>query len=207
MLALASMLAAGTLSGAVASEPSASQPQPAVELEILRRPQWKAKEPAGPMTAHEPVFITVHHTGAPANRRHPLAVKLRSLQEFSQKPGKLDSGRLKPAWADLPYHYYIDVSGEIGEGRDPGFAGDTNTNYDPRGHIGVVLEGNFEAADPTPEQLTALEDLLVWLTAKRRIPVTAIRGHRQLAQTLCPGSRLLALLPEIRARVAQRLDP
>lgn len=191
---LAALAAFGAAQAAAAGEPA-----------ILAREAWHANAPVLAMTPHTPRQITVHHSAVAANRKHPLASKLRSLQAFSQSPAKLASGGSKPAWADVPYHFYIDVTGEIGEGRAIGFAGDTNTGYDPRGHIGVVLEGNFETAEPTLRQIASLEQLLEALARRWNIPAERIRGHKDVARTLCPGQALAAALPGVRERVARRL--
>lgn len=173
--------------------------------EILTRAEWGAHAPVKAMQANHPVRLTIHHT---ATRPHPgksLTGKLKSLQRFSQSQERLADGRLKPAWADIPYHYYIDANGGIGEGREATFIGDTNTSYDTHGHIGIVLEGNFENAPPAPQQVAALVELLVSLAKRYDIPPQAIEGHRHYAQTLCPGKQLEALLPDIRRDVQRAL--
>ena len=82
-----------------------------------------------------------------------------SLQRFSQTASRLDTGKLKPVWFDIPYHFYIAVDGKIADGRSIKFVGDTNTDYNPTGHALVVLEGNFENEEPSPDQLKSLQAL------------------------------------------------
>lgn len=155
------------------------------------------------MKPHVPTRITIHHTATPQNPARSLAAKLRGLQQFSQRESRLASGRVKPPWPDVPYHYYIDCSGAIGEGRSVEFAGDTNTEYDPAGHALVVLEGNFEVEEMTPAQLESLRQITVWLAQQWKVPPEEIKGHKDHAQTACPGKRLQAWLPELRAQVAR----
>jgi len=114
----------------------------------------------------------------------------------------LASGKTKPVWPGVPYHYYIDVHGAVGEGRDASFAGDTNTEYDPTGHILIVLEGNFEEEHPTESQLATLQSLTAWLAARYGVPSDRIGGHKDFASTACPGTNLQSQLPELRAFVA-----
>lgn len=165
------------------------------EPEIVPRSSWGAK-PANIslMTKQVPRGIIIHHTSSRQQPKLILEQKLRGLQSFSQAPGHV--GRKdKPAWGDVPYHYYIDVTGRIGEGRDINYAGDTNTAYDPRDKVQIVVEGNFEIEQPSPEQLQSLQRLLKWLTAKYSIRTENIKSHNDYAQTDCPGKNLKALLP------------
>ena len=126
---------------------------------------------------------------------------MNSLQEFSQHEGKLASGKPKPMWADVPYHFYIAANGEVAEGRNIGFVGDTNTEYDPTGHVLVTCEGNFEEEEPTEEQMQAATQLVVWLAKKYHVPSENINAHRDYAQTACPGKKLYKRVGEIRKAV------
>jgi N-acetylmuramoyl-L-alanine amidase len=169
----------------------------AAEPGIVSRNAWQAEAPSAPMKKQVPRAILVHHTGTPQKPKTTLESKLRGLQRFSQAKEKLADGRSKPAWPDVPYHFYIAVDGRIGEGRDVNAVGDTNTGYDPAGFIQVVVEGNFETESPTKAQTTALKSLLQTLKLKYNIKAASILGHNDKAQTICPGKNLLAELPEI----------
>ncbi|HEX5958811.1 MAG TPA: peptidoglycan recognition family protein [Hyphomicrobiaceae bacterium] len=169
--------------------------------EIVPRFQWGAK-PANVemMTPQTPREIVIHHTGT---RQHPklsLERKLRSLQSFSQHPGTVN-GRTKAAWGDLPYHFYIDATGRIGEGRDVGYAGDTNTAYSTANRIQIVMEGQFDDERPSTAQLDALDRLVAWLAARYRVPADKISGHNDHAPTACPGKHLKAHLPALIEKV------
>lgn len=174
--------------------------------EIITREQWHAKPPAMEMTRHRPLQLTIHHTATPANPKSSIEKKLKSLQAFSQSGSKLADGRTKKAWADVPYHFYIDVLGAVAEGRAVDFVGDTNTNYDPRGHIGIVVEGNFEDEAPSAAQISSLVALLAVLAKRHGIDPGDIGTHRQFAQTACPGKLMMALLPKVVANVKKRLQ-
>ncbi len=149
------------------------------------------------MQSQNPNAILVHHTGSAQKIKTTLAAKMRGLQRFSQAKEKLADGRTKPAWPDVPYHFYIAVDGKIAEGRDVNAIGDTNTGYNPSGFIQVVVEGNFETEKLTTEQSAALANLLQWLTTKYKIKSSAIQAHNEKAQTACPGKDLKQKLPAI----------
>lgn len=166
--------------------------------EIIKRSEWGAKKPVGEGKKHEIRFITIHHTATPQKKDVSIATKMRNLQAFSQRDDKLDTGKAKPAWFDIPYHYYISADGKIAEGREIEYAGDTNTEYDPTGHALVVVEGSFNKEEPTAEQIESLKRIVAWLARKYKVPAVNIKGHNDYAQTGCPGENLKKLFPEIK---------
>ncbi len=165
---------------------------------IISRKDWKAKNPVGTVKEHTIRYLTIHHTATSQKKGTPIEKKMQNLQNFSQTESRLASGKLKPIWFDVPYHYYIAVDGKIAEGRELKFVGDTNTNYDPTGHALIVLEGNFEIEQPTAEQLKSLKEMTAWLVAQYKIPVAEIKAHNDYAATACPGKNLKKLLPQLR---------
>ena len=179
--------------------------QPAfADPQIISRAQWGAKAPVKAMVSHKPAFITIHHS-AVKQRGGDIKRKMKNLQRFSQKRERLASGKMKKAWADVPYHFLINGRGLIAQGRNINFSGDTNTNYNPRHHIQIVLEGNFMKEQPTKAQLSKLQGLVVSLARKWKIPASKIKGHKHHASTLCPGTHLMKQIPALRQRVAKLL--
>ncbi|MFT4079030.1 peptidoglycan recognition family protein [Rhodomicrobium sp.] len=169
--------------------------------DIVTRAAWGAKPPNyALMHDQKPAEIIIHHT---ANRQQPrisLEAKMRGLQEFSFSPGRV--GLLpKPAWGDVPYHYYVDVSGRVGEGRDLTFAGDSVTAFDNEDRIQIAVEGDFEREQPSQAEAESLTRLVTWLAASYGIPARAIFGHGDFDQTNCPGKNLRPILEEIREAV------
>lgn len=163
--------------------------------EIVTREQWKARPPKlDRMTRQVPAEIIIHHTSVRQQPRLSLERKLRGLQGFSQNERR---------WDNSPYHYYIGVSGRIGEARHVSYAGDTNTKYSVKDRIQTVLEGHFDTEQPNAKQLAALQDLIRWLTRKHNIAADKISGHNDHVATDCPGTNLKILLPQIRTAVSQ----
>lgn len=173
------------------TDPGASPP-------IVSRAAWGAT-PAKTqmMSPQKPTGIVLHHTSVRQQKKVSLEAKLRGLQGFSMSPGTVGKVK-KPAWGDLPYHYYIDVSGRIGEGRDVAFAGDTNTKYETAGQILIVVEGQFDKEKPTDAQIASLLALTAWLTQRYKIDPARITGHNDHAPTDCPGANLKVYLPALR---------
>lgn len=181
-------------------KPAATSDTPLIPegITFLSREEWGANDPVLPMRPHKLRRLTIHHTGVPQLFDRTLAEKLRNLQKFSQGENPLADGRMKPAWADVPYHLYVDVHGAVGEARDLNYAGDSNTSYDPAGHLLVVVEGNFEKEAITPAQLETLEKLVPALAKRFAIPADSLGGHKDFAQTTCPGKGLYEELPRYR---------
>jgi len=151
-----------------------------------------------PMRKHVPQQITIHHTAVKQAPARTLADKLRGLQKFSVERSQLASGKVKEPWADIPYHFYIAVDGSIGEGRPLQYVGDSNTPYDPSGHALIVLEGNFESEELTEKQYQSLQALVVSIARKYSITADKISGHKDHAETACPGTKLYALIPQLK---------
>jgi hypothetical protein len=170
---------------------------------MLTRAEWKAKPPLPGLKPHTPSSIVIHHTGVARNPRIGLERKLQNLQSFSQRTAPVGK-HMKPPWPDIPYHYYIDLKGRIGEARDPAFMGDSNTSYDLTGHIQVVVEGDFEVEKPDKAQLDALTRTLLWLSLRWKVPLESINTHKDNAPTTCPGRYLLAELPQVMASVREQ---
>src|SRR5258705_1278348 len=96
----------------------------ATEVQIVSVAQWGGT-PADPALARkqEITHITLHHQGEPFPPGKDPVQYLRKLQTWS---------RTTKHWLDIPYHYIIDLDGRIYEGRKLEYAGDTNTEYDPK---------------------------------------------------------------------------
>lgn len=165
------------------------------ELAMTKRKDWSAEKPIMEMKPHKPQFITIHHTGMPQKPELSTKEKLQALQNFSQKDSPLANGSIKKAWADVPYHFYISTNGDIAEGRDINFQGDSNTNYDLEGHVLIVVEGDFNKEKVLPQQWKSLQKLVSYISSEYNISRETISGHKDQAETSCPGTDLYQKLP------------
>lgn len=167
-----------------ATDKETAQPTVA-KPEMVTRAQWGSDPlPIPEERKHTPRFITIHHAGITVQPDNDPYQTVRNLQAWGKK-AVADGGK---DWPDLPYHYLIAPDGTIFEGRPVEYEPETNTTYNVRGHIGVELFGNFEAQRVSPQQVRSVVKLTAWLSQTYGIPNELIRGHRDLAETDCPGA-------------------
>ncbi|HET9775940.1 MAG TPA: N-acetylmuramoyl-L-alanine amidase [Gemmatimonadaceae bacterium] len=149
---------------------------------------------------HKITHITLHHEGdaQPLKLDDDVVKKLRGLQAW---------GASDRNWWDVPYHFLIDLRGNIYEGRDYHFMGETNTTYDPSGHFLITAIGNYDKQEPTQAQLNAIADLMAWAVSEFDVPLDNIKGHYNYADTDCPGKNLRKYLEDgtFRRLVQERL--
>ena len=149
---------------------------------------------------HRITHVTLHHTGdaQPLRQEDDPAAKLRGLQSW---------GAAERNWWDVPYHYLLGLEGQVYEGRDWHFMGETNTAYDPGGHFLISIIGNYERQEATPALLASIADLMAWAVKEFDLPLERIGGHYNYADTGCPGRHLKKYLEDgtLRRMVETRL--
>lgn len=150
-------------------------------VKIEPRSKWEALDPL-PFKAHVPVKITIHHEGEFFPDNENSAVHIKNTQVWGMGKDR--------NWSDIPYHFMIAPSGVIYEGRNVYTAGETNTTYDPSGHLLITCLGNFEEQKVTGEQLQSLINMIAYCCIKYQIDPETIKGHKDYADTLCPGKDL-----------------
>ncbi len=113
--------------------------------------------------------------------------------------GRFDKAHKKRGWDELGYHFVVgngtdspDGSIEVGprwSKQKHGAHCKTTTNYYNEHGIGICLVGNFQHEKPSPKQLAALHELLIFLCSECRIPPSQITTHKEVtSKTLCPGN-------------------
>lgn len=154
---------------------------------IMTMKQWGGiPAPDSAARIHAITTVTLHHQGETFTPGKDVVQYLRHLQEWSRREKK---------WIDIPYHYIIDLDGNVYEGRDIRFAGDTNTQYDPAGHALVCVLGNYEDIAPNERQLATIVNLFAWLCRTYHVPPENIKAHKDVASgTVCPGKYLYPFL-------------
>jgi hypothetical protein len=129
-----------------------------------------------PLQQHQPVRNTIHHEGTTHESKDDAAAKIKAMQKWGMGPDR--------KWADIPYHLLIAPDGTIYEGRDIFTVGETNTEYNPSGHLLITCLGNLEVQEVTEAQLNSLIKSIAWSCKKYNIyptllPLAATILHKQ----------------------------
>ncbi len=181
-----------TTTGDTTTQPPAAT---LVDVPVICRQAWGAAEASSGLQAHTVQRLTVHHTASSISRVADGPGNIRGHQRFHQT---------NRGWPDIAYHFLVDPAGNIYQGRDPEFRGDTATNYDPSGHFLVCLEGDYDRAGVNDAQIASLALVLAWGTATFGVGVDTLAGHRDYADTQCPGDSVYSLLTT--GSLAQRIE-
>ena len=160
---------------------------------LLSRLGWNAGKRRGHDVRHSPYHVTVHHTqGVMTMSEAETAAAVRGIQRYHMV-GRAREG--KEAFEDIGYHFLIDGSGRIVEGRHAevlgAHAGESND-----GNIGIALMGDFNKLQPTEAQIVSLRRLVsFWPSSTARIRCRRFPGgppplqpHRLPERTSSPSS-------------------
>jgi hypothetical protein len=127
--------------------------------------------------------MTLHHEAVILGENRNAPGRFRQDQRYHQD---------QKGWVDIAYHVGVDRNGNIYELRSTEIAGDTATDYDTTGHFLVLCEGDFNQEAVSEAQLHSAALTFAWAAQNFRIATDTLAGHRDLAQTSCPGANLYA---------------
>ena len=151
------------------------------DLKVVLRANWGWQPIDRVLPQHSINKITIHHGGEEFAEDKDMIQYLRNLQSWSKSEKK---------WIDIPYHFMIDLKGNIYEARPINYPGDTNTDYDVTGHALICVVGNYEVQILSDASLKSLVRLTAFLKQKYRVEIKDIRTHKDYTETLCPGKDL-----------------
>lgn len=201
--------------GIATDEPAGAAPA------IRPRSSWGARPPSqGPYYAGDLHMAVVHHSaGTNSYTAAQVPSIIRAMQAYH-----MDAN----GWYDLAYNFVVDRFGVVWEGRGGGsnraVVGGHAAGFNT-GTTGVVVLGDLTSTNPTSAAVSAVGEVIAWkfavhgidpssqvdfttIGSTSRAPGTytfpRVVGHRDVGATGCPGTRLYAQLPTIRARVNSR---
>jgi N-acetyl-anhydromuramyl-L-alanine amidase AmpD len=140
--------------------------------------------------------ITIHHDGM-----SPF-----TATDFSSCASRIElirNGHRGKGWADIGYHFVIDRSGRVWEGRDIRYQG-AHVKDQNEGNLGILCVGNFDQQTPSMAQLAALDRHLRVCMLKYKVKSRQVLSHQEWASahTACPGRNLQSKMDGIRRAVA-----
>ncbi len=175
----------------VVTEPPASVPG----LTVMPRNSWTRSGIAKPKECYDMngvARLTVHHDGMP-----PVA--LRGQSDAARRIESIRSSHVNArGFADIGYHYIIDPTGRVWEGR-PSWKQGAHVKDQNEHNLGVLVLGNFELQRPTPQALASLDQFLGVLMQRHRVPLSRVFTHREIGQSECPGANLQQYMMQTRA--------
>ena len=167
-------------------------------VEVLSRHAWGARAPRGEGLRQNPNRVTVHHTdGHPRTRLTDSIEEMRGYQKFHM------DGR---GWADIGYHFVIDGSGRVLEGRHAEILGahaGGGANWD---NIGIAVMGDYNKDYLNDAQKNSMRRLITFLALRYHSDPRQrdfIQPHQHYKSTDCPGTHILSFLAELRAGVTK----
>jgi hypothetical protein len=177
--------AAAIVSACAQSTTASALPLNSASAVMLCRDAWGARPALAGGRSHTITRMTLHHEAVVLGDNRNAPGRLRQDQRYHQDT---------KGWVDIAYHVGIDRDGNVYELRTPAIAGDTATDYDTTGHFLVLCEGDFDKEIVSEAQLHSAALAFAWATQTFHIAPGTLAGHRDLAQTSCPGANLYAHL-------------
>ncbi|MEI6877612.1 MAG: peptidoglycan recognition family protein [Planctomycetota bacterium] len=178
--------------------PLAPLPPTPTLIGVIPRSAWTKGTPdVGNIDPMLPVqWITIHHDGM-----SPF-----TATDFSSCASRIElirNGHRGKGWADIGYHFVIDRSGRVWEGRDIRYQG-AHVKDQNEGNLGILCVGNFDQQTPSMAQLAALDRHLRVCMLKYKVKSKHVLSHQEWASahTACPGRNLQSKMDGIRRAVA-----
>ena len=165
------------------------------QIKLMRRSKWtKVKAKTWLLRASRTFDrLTVHHAGSYIDSGSQKNSVIRDLDNILV-------AHLKRSYGDIGYHFIVDGSGCVWEGRSLSYEGAHVSNENEK-NIGVMLLGNFEEQNPSDEQIGTMTKLSEILCKKYRIERHKIYGHRDLGASVCPGKNLYPQVKELKKKL------
>jgi hypothetical protein len=151
-----------------------------------------------------PEVIIIHHTAT--NYKGATSKQVKKIYRYHSYTRR---------WGDIGYNYVIGKDGAIfearygGNGAVGGHSYFNGTNFNSAS-IGIAVLGNYVGENLTAESLDSLQKLVGWLAANNNISIksnikfhgksfgNAVVGHKDVADTACPGKNIYNNLANIR---------
>ncbi|KAK2575090.1 hypothetical protein KPH14_008820 [Odynerus spinipes] len=156
---------------------------------IISRQGWGARSPKTAIPAlkeNPPKYVIIHHSATAGCTTQAICqARVRSFQNYHMD---------NKGWQDIGYNFLVGEDGNVYEGRGWGKHGAHSVQYNSKS-IGICIIGNFVSSVPNPAAVRATQNLIAYGVANGKIQSDyKLLGHRQTAQTTCPGNSLYDLI-------------
>ncbi|XP_026851310.2 peptidoglycan recognition protein 5 [Electrophorus electricus] len=160
-------------------------------VNIVSRSHWNAMEPRSKDKMQGLAQqVIIHHTALWSCRQSQEYI---SQLTYIQKMHVEERG-----FEDIGYNFLLGQDGTVYEGRGWGIVGAHAKNHNLNS-IGIAFMGNFNDYSPSSSALSAAQILIRCGVAQGFLnPNFVILGHRDIANTECPGEYLYSSLATLR---------
>ncbi len=162
------------------------------KLKVARRNEWTESKPRAWLLRAAGSFdrLTIHHAGGNVADYAGKEAAGRSIEGVRAVHERRQYG-------DIGYHFIIDYSGRVWEGRSLAYEG-AHVSYANERNVGIVLLGNFEEQKPSKRQLESMNALCALLCRHYKVSPGRVYGHRDLGASACPGKHLYPYVEGLR---------
>ena len=140
--------------------------------------------PALAAAAHH-TRMTLHHEAVVLGDNRNAPERLRHDQRYHQD---------QKGWIDIAYHVGVDRNGNLYELRNPPSPVTPRRTTTPPGISWFSCEGDFDQEAVSEAQLHGTAVAFAWAAKTFGVASSTLAGHRDFAQTSCPGANLYAHL-------------
>lgn len=155
--------------------------QEPIQIDVIPRTSWGKALRMERCVPHQITSVSIHHSATLTKSNADVPKHLLSYQKYHQQQG----------WMDIAYHFIVDLEGQVFQGRSLDCKGDTFTNYDPTGHLIIMVDGNYNEQELSDDSWKSILHLVQWGMQTYNIPLERIFYHQQLANTECPGKSVI----------------
>jgi len=140
-------------------------------------------------------WITIHHDGLDS----PMTET--SMDASAARIEWIRCGHRGRGFSDIGYHYIIDRSGRVWEGRNMRWQGAHVSKHNEQ-NIGILVMGNFDIQKPSGDQLDGMRLQIRKLRDQYKVINSRVVTHREWAgaRTACPGEHLQRAVDEARRK-------
>lgn len=173
------------------------------DLAVQRRRAWQPQREdrrnLDPM--QRPRRVTIHHSAMFFRSTAPRAA--------AAQIGRIQREHMNNrGFGDIGYHFLIDPSGRVWEGRQLQWQGAHASGNNNIANIGICLLGNFvrqrSGQGPTRDQVRSMERLVVNLMRHYRMRGNALFCHSDFKSTQCPGPRMAPIVKQFARQLRAR---